>query len=210
MQNPSVLRAGWAALLLAAGLMTGCDRGATPAAADPAPAPSAAAAKTTADREQVLGARWSQMFADPGAVIAAANELGYDAAPWRSDAADRGFGAEATQQIARGPNSTVRIDTRFAASGAAHQVESIRFRFEVAISAAPKTKADRDGVKIPRKLVTGFLGRINLSPNEEVRDALMNATSVTTRQHGGRIVVDSQGSPTIGSRYVMTVTITPN
>jgi len=160
------------------------------------------------DAEAVLAARWAAMFADPAAVIAAANEFGYAASAW-SQAGTGSYQSLGVEQSLPAGSAVPIVRTGFKASGAGQgRVDAITFTFAVDRSKAPETKKARDAVNIPRRVVGGVLSRFGLSPDDAVRSAVQNGTSTTMQVKGGSIVVKSQPAGTGGS-YRSTVIITP-
>ena len=160
------------------------------------------------DAEAVLAARWAAMFADPAAVIAAANEFGYAASPW-SRAGSGSYQSLGIEQRLPAGSSPPIVRTGFKATGAGQgRVDAITFTFAVDRSRPPESKKARDATNIPRRVVGGFLSRFGLSPNDAVRSAVQNGTSTTMQVKGGGIVVKSEPVGAVGS-YRTTVTIAP-
>jgi hypothetical protein len=182
--------------------VAGCSRAPQQA---PAEQGKAAGSQAAVDPHAVLGARWASMFADPAAVVAAANEFGYKAGTWtRSGSGFQSIGNE--QALPKGLDRAI-VRTGFRANGTtAGRVGAITFTFAVDQRGSRDTRQARNAVNIPRRIVAGFLSRFGVSPTDEIRGAVQTGRSATMVRDGGRIVVDS--TPMAGG-YRSIVTITP-
>jgi len=178
------------------------------------PAPQSAEHREAADGqralnpEAVLAARWAAMFANPAAVVAAANEFGYAASAWGRTATGGYQSLGAEQHLPAGTSPSI-VHTGFKAIGAgAGRVDAITFTFAVDSTSSPDTRKTRDAVNIPRRIVAGFLSRFGVSPDDAVRRAVQTGTSTTMRVNSGSIAVEGRPAAD-GAGYRSTVTIAP-
>ncbi len=174
-------------LLLGTGLaLAGCN-----GASDAKYNESEAAARGVApDREAVLRDRWSKLFADPAAVVKAANEFGY-AVPGYAQAGS-GYRAEGKPQVLPAADAPITVKTDFLATGAkADRVESIEFTFDVAVNGKANSGKEADAARIPSRIVRGFLSRFDVGPGDAVNTAINQQQPVTAPLPGATIRVDA-------------------
>ena len=174
-------------LIVAAAPLAGCGRAQDPNLNEEQ---AAAADQRAPNPEKVMAERWAQIFANPKAVVAAANDF----PPFKID----GFKPEKNGFAARGEASypekpgAVTIKALFDATGAtADKVDSIRYTFDV----THKGQVDQAAAEIyryPIRLVNGFLGRFQVGPGDVINSALRRRESAKADLHGTSIVVDAQ------------------
>jgi hypothetical protein len=158
---------------------------------------------------KVFADRWRQMFANPQAVIAAANDLGFlvDAYAKAGDV----YRADGTAQVAPRPGAPISIVSDFAAVGRdAKQIDSIVFVFDITRQGQVDERAERELLKIPRRFLRGFLQRFQLNPDDRLIAGVVAPKSVAFEDHGASIAVTETpvpGGSGAGSHHIV-VTLT--
>lgn len=137
---------------------------------------------------KVFADRWRQMFANPQAVIAAANDVGFLVDAYAKAA--NAYRADGVAQIAPRPNAPFTIVSDFAAVGRdAKQIDSIVFVFDVKRQGTADERAERELLKIPRRFLRGFLQRFQLGPDDRLLQGVVVPKSVAFDDHGAKIAV---------------------
>ncbi|MDG2534761.1 hypothetical protein P6144_13950 [Sphingomonas sp. HITSZ_GF] len=163
-------------LIVAAAPLAGCG-----AAQDPShnEQQAAAAAQRAPDADKVMAERWAQMFANPKAVVAAANELGYKV----EVTTNKGFDAKGGMTLPEKPKA-VTVNAGFDAQGAtADALDSITFSFDAQREGTPDRK-DAEAYRFPSQLVRGFLGRFELGPGDTLNTAINQRKAVSVALPG--------------------------
>lgn len=172
-------------LIVAAAPLAGCG-----AAHDPSlnEQQAAAAQNRAPNREKVMADRWAQLFTNPAAVVAAANDFGFKADGYK--ASGKGYAATGKVTWPEKPNG-IAVESVFEATGPkADAIETIRFTLDVKHDAKPDERA-RDSYGYVRRLVLGFLSRFEVGPGDTINGALQRRESAKDVQHGVSIVVDA-------------------
>jgi len=161
----------------------------------------AQAAGVAPDPEKAMSDRWTGMFTDPAAIVAAANEFGYKIDGYKptGNAAFRAAGVEQTLPDATAP---VVIKTGFTASGAAaERVDTIVFTFDIDVKREPRSKTEAEIGRTPDRIVRGFLSRFGVGPGDEIRAALNNRQSASATLHRvATLSVEAQPLPGAGPK----------
>jgi hypothetical protein len=184
-----------AALLLttAALALGGCG---SPASRQPLNESQAAAAGVAPDSETVMKDRWSKLFGNPAAVIAAANEFGYKAPAYKATGGSPAFLTKGTEQVLPETPGPIAVRTNFAAHGAqADHVDAVDFSFDIDVKRKPKSSREADSGRIPTRVIQGFLGRFGVGTGDEIRNAINQRRSDSRTLHGYVISVDVQSLP---------------
>lgn len=148
------------------------------------------------DPEKVMRDRWQAMFGNPAAVIATANEFDYAAGAYAPTGGTPAFRTAGTPWVHPGAKAPIEVTGDFNATGATRdRIDTITFTFKVIENSEPKTKKERDAIKVPKTVLGGFLSRFQLGMGDDVLRALRTGTSVTATTPGGRIVVIAQPVP---------------
>ena len=184
-------RAG--AALLGAALIAGCS---PQAGGDPTlnEEMAAIAEHRAPVAAKVFADRWQQMFGNPQAVIAAANDLGFlvDAYAKAGDA----YRADGAAQVAPRPGAAMTIASDFAAVGRdAKRIDSIVFVFDITRQGKVDERAERELLKIPRRFLRGFLQRFQLGPDDRLIAGVVAPKSVAFDDHGAKIAVSETAIP---------------
>ncbi|MDQ0247999.1 hypothetical protein J2W22_000046 [Sphingomonas kyeonggiensis] len=190
-------------LIVAAAPLAGCG-----AAHDPSlnEQQAAAAQNRAPDRDKVMADRWGQIFSNPAAVVAAANDFGFKVEGYK--AAGKGFAATGKVTWPEEPNG-IAVESAFEATGAkADTIETIRFTFDVKHEEKLDGRA-RDSYGYVRRIVLGFLARFEVGPGDTINGALQRRESAKDVQHGVSIIVDANpiGGGNAKDRHI-TVTFT--
>jgi hypothetical protein len=179
--------------LFAMALLAGCGAGDEPgndaATAGMNEIMRAQAEGRAPDRDTVYRERWASVFASPDAVIAAARDMGYDVGAYAEgrESFTTGYG---TEQEYGEEDGKVAVATNFRALGTqADAVERITFTFT--ITGEPTTKGDRDTLRIPGRIVRGFLQRFEVGPDPKIQTALRDFTSASATEFGATVTVDA-------------------
>ena len=150
---------------------------------------AAAAEQRAPDPQKVLRDRWSQLFANPTAVVAAANELELASTPYQAQGA--GFAAKGAVSLPREPGP-VTVKAQFGAAGkTADQIDTISFTFDVASKGKVDVRA-ADAYRYPLRLIIGFLQRFQVGTGDQLNAALRRFESAKADLPGASAVVDSQ------------------
>ena len=156
----------------------------------------AAAAGVAPDSETVMKDRWRKLFGDPAAVVAAAKEFGYQLDGYKATGAKPAYAATSPALVLPKEPGALKIRTDFAARGSeASRVDTIDFRFDVDVTRKPKSKREADDVRIPLRVVQGFLGRFQVGTGDDIRNAINQRRSDSRTLHGYVISVDVQSLP---------------
>lgn len=144
------------------------------------------------DPTTVMTERWSKVFNDTAWVVKAANDMGYEAKPPVATNGTPAYRITGNTQVLPNSKSPVTVTTRFTATGpAANAIDTIQFAFSINDITNDETKATRDALKIPKRIVNGFLGRFQVGSGDETITAL-------------RLYQASRVK-----KYVATITVTP-
>lgn len=150
------------------------------------------------DPEKVMRDRWQAMFGNPAAVIAAANEFGFAAGDFASTGGTPAFRTAGIPWINPRAKAPIEVTGDFNATGAAKdRIDTITFTFKVVMNSEPKTKKDREALKVPKRVLGGFLSRFQLGMGDDVLRAVNTGSSATATAPGARIVVIAQPVPGI-------------
>jgi hypothetical protein len=150
---------------------------------------AAAAQQRAPDPEKVMAERWAQIFANPKAAVAAANDFQYKVPGYLP--AGKDFEAKGAATYPEAPKA-IAIDSSFIATGAAaDKLDTVVFTFDV----RHKGKVDRESAetyRVPVRVVLGFLGRFNVGPGDTILGALRRRESASAELHGVPVKVDAQ------------------
>lgn len=151
---------------------------------------AAAAENRAPDREKTMRDRWAQIFANPGAVVAVANDIPpLKVSPYKAEG--KGFAATGEVTLPEKP-SAVTVKARFTASGtSADRIDTITYVFDVTHQGKPDRHA-ADAYRYPVRLVNGFLQRFQVGPGDTINGALQRRESARDELHGVPIVVDAR------------------
>lgn len=154
---------------------------------------------------KVFTDRWRQMFANPQAVIAAANDLGFLVDAYVK--AGNVYRADGTAQAAPRLNAPMSIVSDFAAVGRdPKQIDSIVFVFDITRHGKIDERAERELLKIPRRFLRGFLQRFQLNPDDRLIAGVVAPKSVAFDDHGAKIAVTDTlvpGGSGAGSHHIV-------
>lgn len=173
-------------LIVAAAPLAGCGHAQDPSHNEQQ---AAAAQNRAPDPDTVMAERWAQMFAKPGAVVAAARDMSFKTDGYK--AAGKGYAATGAVTLPEVPNG-IAVESQFEATGpAADKIDTIRFTFDVKHAAKLEQKS-RDSYRYVPRLVNGFLARFEVGPGDAINGALSRLESATAELHGISAVVDAQ------------------
>ena len=144
-------------------------------------------------------------------MVAAANEFGYKSGPFAKTGATPAFKATGIEQhFPDGTDGPINIVSTFAAtSGVAGKVEAVTFTFDMRQTGPLDRKRDRDVLKIPGRVIEGFLNRFEVYPDDAIKGAVAGATSTTKIQSIAKLAVVSTPIKEGIKSALVTVTITP-
>lgn len=188
------MRRGLLLLGLAALALGGCKS----APKAPANESVAAAEGRAPDPTVVMTERWGKLFADPAAVIAAANAFGYKAGPL--EPAEYGkageFSTRGVQQVLPDAKSPVTVTTNFFANGAtAGSLSDVSFSFDISDISRDDSREAGKAQRLPARIFDGFLGRFEVGSGDDIKRAIKARTSGSASFYGVRITVVSQPLP---------------
>lgn len=180
-------------LLIALSLLAGCSgRAGSDAALNEEMA--AIAEQRAPVPEKVFTDRWRQMFANPKAVVAAANDLGFLAGDYAAAGAQ--FRSDGAAQTAPRPGAPMTVVSDFAAIGsAAGQVDSIIFVFDITRRAPVDDRTEKELLKNPRRFVRGFLQRFQIGPDDRLIAGITAPKTVKFQDYGANVEVTDTKLP---------------
>jgi hypothetical protein len=166
-----------------------------------------------ADPQKEMESRWAKLFADPAAVIAAANEFGYKVGPLKApESGAAGASTDGVEQILPNPTAPVTVTTNVRIqSAAANRVESVAFSFDISDATRDDSPALSKTQRYPARIVDGFLGRFQVGSGDDIKRAIKARTSAETTRYGAKITVDAVPLPRApkGRRLIVTFSKSP-
>ncbi|MBX9814343.1 MAG: hypothetical protein A4S12_03185 [Proteobacteria bacterium SG_bin5] len=154
---------------------------------------------------KVFTDRWRQMFANPQAVIAAANDLGFLVDAYAK--AGETYRADGVAQVAPRPKAPFTLVSDFAAVGRdAKQIDSIVFVFDITRQGKVDERAERELLKIPRRFLRGFLQRFQLGADDRLIAGVVVPRATAFEDHGARVAVTTApipGGSGAGSHHIV-------
>ncbi len=142
------------------------------------------------DPAKEIARRWGTVFTDPAIRARAAKDMGYTIGPMTAGAPGT-FAAKSDEQVIQLPRSPVKTRSVLEVSGTkADLVDRYVFTFTSTGDDGRDTAVATDVDKTPLRVLSGFLGRFEVQPNDPIKAGIKSLQPVDIALPGARIIFD--------------------